>query len=220
MKLIVVILFLAVVSATAVVGVFIDKFGIGYWKELGDWALTGDFFGGFLNPIFAFLGLVLVAYTLMQNKVALEQSRKALAVSNSELELSREEHKKSADALVQQAKQSKLQMFESTFFMLLEQHNLQLEKINNVKLRLFPNHAVSTEQQLNEYLDKLFTDKRVVNDLPYIDQLVILLCMQPSVGGLLVILFGIVRGLSPILFCYFIFSNMPIAMMILIVKDM
>ncbi len=37
-------------------------------NDRGDWGATGDFFGGFLNPIFAFLGLIMLLATLYQSQ--------------------------------------------------------------------------------------------------------------------------------------------------------
>ncbi|WP_176371003.1 putative phage abortive infection protein [Crenothrix polyspora] len=78
-----------------------------------DFGVIGDFFGGILNPIFSFLGLVLLLATLRQNE--------------KELALSRKELKKSNKALKEQAKTQKQQRFESTFFSLLDQHNKLLD---------------------------------------------------------------------------------------------
>lgn len=79
-----------------------------------EWGVLGDFFGGFLNPIFSFLGLIFLLATLFLNQ--------------KELELSRNEFKSSADALKSQAVTLEKQRFEDTFFALLNQHNLLLEK--------------------------------------------------------------------------------------------
>ncbi|CAK1803463.1 Phage abortive infection protein [Vibrio crassostreae] len=137
------IIFIAVVAVIVVFSAFVDKFGIGYWDKVEEWAQTGDFFGGILNPIFAFLSLILIAYTLMQNKKALEQSKvaleqskdalkqneSALEVGNEELKLSRIEFSKSVEALESQVDQFNFQRFENTFFNML---TLQNEILNTV----------------------------------------------------------------------------------------
>lgn len=94
-------------------------FGFGLDKitdDLGRWGQTGDFFGGILNPIFGFLSVVLLLWTLQQTERSLKQSEE-------ELRLSREEMRRSADALSEQAKDLKQQTFERTFFELLRLYN-------------------------------------------------------------------------------------------------
>jgi len=80
-----------------------------------DWGVLGDFFGGTLNPIFSFLGLIMLLVTLFQNQT--------------ELELSRNELKESSQALKAQASTLDKQRFEDTFFALLNQLNKLLEKL-------------------------------------------------------------------------------------------
>jgi hypothetical protein len=99
-------------------------------SELRDnWAKVGDFFGGILSPIFAFLGLILLVVTLRLNL-------KELALSRSELALTREEVAKSSDALEEQAKSLEAQSeslqrqnFESTFFHLMELFGQSTQKV-------------------------------------------------------------------------------------------
>lgn len=83
------------------------------------WGQMGDFFGGMLNPIFSFLGLIFLLVTIYQNQ--------------RELNLSRLELKESKDALEDQAITLKKQKFEDTFFSLLDQLNRALEKISEEK---------------------------------------------------------------------------------------
>jgi hypothetical protein len=66
--------------------------------DSGDLGTIGDFFGGLLNPILSFISIIVVAYTLMQNKEALSLSSKELKLSREEMELARKEHAKSAQA--------------------------------------------------------------------------------------------------------------------------
>lgn len=105
---------LAFVAASVCVYAFIDKFGLGYWDKVEYWGATGDFFGGILNPIFAFLSLILLAYTLWQNRIALNNN-------SEELKLSRQELSNSVKAQELQVHQAKMQRFEDTFFSLLNQ---------------------------------------------------------------------------------------------------
>lgn len=120
--LLIFVLTVAVVAVVAVLYAFIDKFGFGYWEKIEEWAQTGDFFGGILNPIFAFLSLILIAYTLMQNIKALRQSKIALELGNEELKLSRIDFSKTVEAL-------EYQKFENRFFNMLSIHNEILNDI-------------------------------------------------------------------------------------------
>lgn len=134
---------LALAAASIAVGLYITKFGIGFAKTISDWGAVGDFFGGVLNPTFALLSLILIAYTLVQNQKALAQSEKAIAqgqeaikqneralrVSNEELKLTRNELASSSKALEEQAKLIAVQSFETTFFNMLELHS---KILNNV----------------------------------------------------------------------------------------
>lgn len=132
MKVVRVILFCAGMLAVVVFSFFVHKFGIGYWETVEEWAQTGDFFGGILNPIFAFFSLILIAYTLFQNKTAIEQNKEALHASNEELKLSRIEYSKSVDALKGQVEQFNFQRFENTFFNML---SLQNEILNELEFK-------------------------------------------------------------------------------------
>lgn len=79
---------------------------------LGPW---GDFFGGVLNPLLTFL-----TFTGLLITIALQQT---------ELRESRNEFKRSADALDAQNKVTERQIFESTFFQMLALHNNIVESI-------------------------------------------------------------------------------------------
>ena len=160
----------AAIAALIAIGTFISHFGLGFASNIGNWGAVGDFFGGVLNPTFALLSLILIAYTLMQNKKALEQSEKAieqgtkaieqnekaLQVSNKELELTRNELKNSATALEEQAKLLAVQSFETTFFNMLELHNNILKSIEhnpNKSWRLFHKEFNPVTRVYTENLD-------------------------------------------------------------------
>ena len=66
----------------------------------------GDYFGGLLNPVLAFLGLIALLYTIH--------------IQINELHLTRIEMRQSADALKQQVDTMNVQRFEGTFFHLLK----------------------------------------------------------------------------------------------------
>lgn len=148
---VIVALFLAALAIISYVGLTIvassdgNAFNFADSNTLGT---MGDFFGGILNPALAFCSLILLVYTLQQNRVALSQGRDALlktresldqgkdaieqskkAVEQSErtikqnaeeLELTREELKRSADTMEEQLKQNKIQQLNSQFYSLYE----------------------------------------------------------------------------------------------------
>lgn len=133
----------AAIAALIAICTFIYHFKLGFASDIGNWGAVGDFFGGVLNPTFGLLSLILIAYTLIQNKTALEQSEKAieqgtkaieqneraLRVSNEELALTRIELANSSKALEEQASLLAVQSFETTFFNMLELHNKNLNRI-------------------------------------------------------------------------------------------
>lgn len=99
----------ATLCTTIVVVLCLLYFGSNPSHKIAEWGQTGDFFGGILNPIFGFLSLMTLLVTLQQ--------------SEEEVHLSREQMKRSADALSAQANDSKQQTFERTFFELLRLYN-------------------------------------------------------------------------------------------------
>lgn len=167
-KLIIVICTGATIAASIAISVFISHFGLGFTSSLSNWGAVGDFFGGVLNPTFALLSLILIAYTLMQNKKALEQSEKAieqgtkaieqneaaLRVSNEELTLTRNELANSSEALKEQAKLLAIQSFETTFFNMLELHSKTLDKVrfnaNSCFSKISSQHEISSIKSQGE----------------------------------------------------------------------
>ena len=91
---------------------------------------TGDYFGGILNSILAFLSLMALLKTISIQSKELKNSRE-------ELRLTREELAKSAEAQEKSAQIFEQQRFENTFFSLLETLNSNIinigeqRKINN-----------------------------------------------------------------------------------------
>ncbi len=97
-------------------GLYLFNFGkYGFSPEQGDWGAFGDFIGGTLNPIFAFLSLIAILMTIRIQS-------KELKTSTEELKLTRGEVKRSADAQKEQSESIKLQNFENTFFKMLDLH--------------------------------------------------------------------------------------------------
>lgn len=121
---------IAVISAGISIFFYFYKFGFGLWNKASEWASLGDFFGGVLNPIFAFASLILLLLTLKQNQKALSQNEKALLLNNKELELTRNELSSSKIALERQATIQEKQNFEGTFFNLVNIHQDLLNSID------------------------------------------------------------------------------------------
>ena len=104
---------------------------IGTTADLG---AVGDFFGGILNPTFALIGLFALLATIKMQSKALDISSEELVNSRKELELTRKELFKSANAQQEQSESIKQQNFESTFFNMLDLHNKNIDNISLVKL--------------------------------------------------------------------------------------
>jgi len=135
----------------AIIFYYATFFNSGNWfsfvADLEQWGQTGDFFGGILNPFFTFIGLILVIITIKQNQTALAQSE-------SELALTRDELKKSNETLKQQAISQEMQRFESTFFALLDQHNQLVNKITSKPPRTNTWESYSIINNLLESINK------------------------------------------------------------------
>jgi hypothetical protein len=104
-----------IAALAAIVIVFLATLLLGTQGESGQW---GDFFGGFLNPILTFITFMGVLVTIV--------------LQQRELKESREELRRSANALVAQTDISGRQLFESTFFQMLSLHNNIVNEIDLV----------------------------------------------------------------------------------------
>lgn len=93
-------------------------------KIPGDWGTFGDFMGGTLNPILAFLSFLALLQTIKIQGKELKKSSEAL-------ELSKDELSKSSKALEEQSASLKIQNFENTFFNMISLHN---EIVNNITI--------------------------------------------------------------------------------------
>ncbi len=83
-------------------------------------AQFGDFIGGTLNPILAFLGFIALLYTIKLQSDELKATRYELEKST----IAQEAQSKSLEL---QNKATEVQIFENTFFELLKQHNEYLK---------------------------------------------------------------------------------------------
>lgn len=102
------------------------------------WANFGDFMGGTLNPILASLSLFGLLFTIYYQNKELEETRK-------ELKESRIAQQEQSNSLKLQNKSTNQQIFENTFFQLLEQHNQYLD------LMILDNKIYYTHNKPNEY---------------------------------------------------------------------
>lgn len=93
-------------AAYSIIVVFIVNLFSLTGAKLGEF---GDFFGGVLNPILTFLMLMGLIITIVIQRV--------------ELRLARNEFRRTADALNDQADISKKQIFENTFFQMIRLYN-------------------------------------------------------------------------------------------------
>ncbi|MGB7403506.1 MAG: putative phage abortive infection protein [Arcobacter sp.] len=91
----------------------------------------GDFIGGTLNPILAFLSFMALLYTIKIQMDELKLSREEVEATREELKESRIAQQEQSKSLKLQNKATTLQMFENTFFKLFEQHNEMLDNCYN-----------------------------------------------------------------------------------------
>lgn len=117
---------IAIISILIILGSVIGNFGNKpLSNEISTWGTFGDFIGGTLNPILAFLSLIALLYTI-------KIQSKELALSTKELHEAQKATRDSATALEEQSKSIKLQNFENTFFSMLDLHN---KIVDNIKVK-------------------------------------------------------------------------------------
>lgn len=146
---------------------YLFRFGYqGFSNDQEVWAQFGDYFGGTLNPIFAFLAFIALLITIKLQNEALQTSKDELKASREELEKSRKAQEEQSKSLQLQNQATKLQMFENTFFELLRQHNDVINKFSNGKfngdeaisshLEIFNNQRKKSKDSNPENLKELF----------------------------------------------------------------
>lgn len=97
-----------------------------------DWGTFGDFIGGILNPIFGFLGLIALLWTINLQIKELEATRQELENTRQELARAAKAQENSEVLLRAQTITQTKQQFENTFFSLLGQHNDSLNTISEM----------------------------------------------------------------------------------------
>jgi hypothetical protein len=105
---------------SSVFGFYFSKFGsLGLSNNQELWGQFGDFVGGTLNPILAFLSFMALLYTIKIQMDELKLSREELEATREELKGSRIAQQEQSESLKLQNEATKLQIFESTFFQLI-----------------------------------------------------------------------------------------------------
>jgi len=88
--------------------IYFANFNNGFSHDKNDWGTFGDFMGGTLNPLFAFLSLFAIIYTIRIQTQELEYSREELKATKEELEKSRIAQQEQSESFKIQNKSIKL----------------------------------------------------------------------------------------------------------------
>ncbi len=117
-------IWLAIVLLLTALFLYFTHFSGNLSDDTSKWGTFGDFMGGTLNPMFALLSLFAIIYTIR--------------IQTEELELTRDEMKKSNKSQEEQSQSLKIQnrsieqqTFENTFFKMIDLHN---QIVNNLLL--------------------------------------------------------------------------------------
>lgn len=176
-------IFLAVIAFLLVVGVLVtyfNNFNGELSKSSADWGSFGDFVGGSLNPLLAFLSFVALLITLVMQSQQLELSRKELSETKEELRRAAEAQEESHKALVLQNKTQTMQQFENTFFSIVHQLNIIGEPVGSLKGGVcFSDseralHAcINSINDMHTHQSVIYLDdcqRVIVEDLPIVNQ--------------------------------------------------
>lgn len=142
-------------------------------EYLGNLGVLGDFFGGILNPILAFITFGSVLYTIWLQQDSIELQREELKATREEFAKSAKAQEEQAKAQEEQAKIFKLQQFENTFFSLFSQivsiHSNLVEKRGEEGSKL--DIVISEIKDLsgdNKIRESIFKGEADFNDIQYI----------------------------------------------------
>ena len=157
--LFVILAFAVIVSASAIVfyWLYFGHTPSNITKDISKWGATGDFFGGILNPIFSFLGLLALLLTLLQTEKALRQNEQTLKLTQQELLNSQEELKRSADAAEKQLNHFKQESKkdESQKIISIVSDEIQKMLTSKVTAEELLTKLHLTETTVNKYLEEL-----------------------------------------------------------------
>ena len=123
--------FFCIVSVFGVYSIFFKDFS--FIADTEKFGQFGDFIGGTLNPILAFLSFMALLYTIKIQIDELKLSREELEATRKELEGSRIAQQEQSESLKLQNQATKLQMFENTFFKMLDLDNKIVDKFDGKK---------------------------------------------------------------------------------------
>ncbi|GEM_PF-5949659 len=129
---------LAFFSIIVVIWYYYDQFSSELWqfsKQHKDWAIFGDYFGGFLNPILGFLALSALLITIVLQISELQVTREELKFSRIAHEKSEVALRKQAITLQEQLEQAKRASNAEYFFRAIDQ--MQNENTRNARRRVF-----------------------------------------------------------------------------------
>lgn len=130
--------FLTLFAILAVILVFVFvKYAYSNPEEAANLGTTGDFIGGFLNPILTSLTFIGILLSIFLQRLELSHSRKEL--------------ERSADALEEQLTSIRLQNFEASFFQMLNSFNSLVSSID------LHNHKTSVTTQGRDCFKVFYT---------------------------------------------------------------
>ncbi|WP_421715687.1 putative phage abortive infection protein [Arcobacter arenosus] len=139
---------------------YLIKFShLGISNDQAIWAQFGDYFGGVLNPVFAFLAFIALLITIKLQNEALNQSKDELELTRKELEKSAKAQEEQSASLKLQNKATELQIFENTFFKLIElwvntRTNIKYGKYYGLEavIQIKANTKDSSDTRFNKYI--------------------------------------------------------------------
>lgn len=116
------------------------------------WGQMGDFFGGMLNPVFAFASFIALIYTIRLQSSELQLSRQELSETRQELKRSATAQENSGKALADQLAAIEHQKFENRFFKLIEMLNTEYQRVQRRHFHVICQHY-ETKKTENLKLD-------------------------------------------------------------------
>jgi uncharacterized membrane protein len=116
------------------------------------WGQMGDFFGGMLNPVFAFASFIALIYTIRLQSSELQLSRQELSETRQELKRSANAQENSGKALADQLAAIEHQKFENRFFKLIEMLNTEYQRVQGRHFHVICQHY-ETKKTENLKLD-------------------------------------------------------------------
>jgi|TARA_R110002033_G_scaffold29007_3_gene65201 hypothetical protein len=154
------ILYFAIVLLIITLGFYFYNFNNGLSADSNKWGTFGDFLGGTLNPIFALFSLFAIIYTIKIQTEELEFSREELEETRKELKESRIAQQEQSESLKLQNMGTQLQIFENTFFQLVDLFSKEKEGLfaSNFKIDTYASiikiHMDSKKVDIPKYIFK------------------------------------------------------------------